>query len=248
MFMKKFNFKKIDSKLLQFVLIAFIITLIYFMLLTGNIFFSTLVSCLSIFLFPYFKVLISKRKKARMIFEFQDFIYLLSGSLQSGNSYDNALVETKFNLFSIYGEDTLLAKELEKIIYWNKIGIGYEKGFLMLEEEYQIGFFKEFAIVLGITRNKGGDFKEVLEETNNTLSERLEIEREIGTLLAKQRIEVLMLRVIPFVMLLILRFIYPEMIKFLITNVLGWVTFIGVVFLFALSFYISNKLMEVVWD
>lgn len=248
MFIKNINFKKIDSKLLQIIWIAFLILFTYFLLLTSNIVFSLLVGCISILFFPYFQGLITKRLKNRMIFEFQDFIYLLTGSLQAGNSYDNALNEVKYNLKSMYGEDTILAKELEKIIYWNKIGIGYEKGFLMLEEEYKIGFFKEFAIVLGITRNKGGNFKAVLEETNNTLSERLEIEREINTLLAKQRIEVLMLRVIPFVMLLILRFIYPEMIKFLTTNIIGGITFIGVGFLFALSFFISNKLMEVAWD
>ncbi|MDD2370982.1 MAG: type II secretion system F family protein [Firmicutes bacterium] len=244
----KINLNKINSRLFQFILICFFISLLYFILLTENIIFAFIISCLTIFLVPYFQRLIIKRTKYRMIIEFQDFIYLLNGSLQGGNSYDNALVETKFNLFSMYGDDTLLGKELEKIIYWNKIGIGYEKGFLMLEEEYKIGFFKEFSTVLNITRNKGGNFKEVLEQTNNTLSERLEIEREIGTLLAKQRIEVLMLRVIPFIMMLGLKFIYPEMIIFLTTSILGGITFFGVGLIFALSFYISNKLMEVVWD
>ncbi len=248
MFIPKINFIKIDPKLRQLILVSFFIALSYFILLTGSILYSLLISCLTIFFFPYFQKLIIKRRKYKMIIEFQDFIYLLNCSMQGGNSYDNALIETKFNLYSMYGDDTLLGKELEKIIYWNKIGIGYEKGFLILEEEYKIGFFKEFAIVLGITRNKGGNFKEILEQTNNTLSERLEIEREIGTLLAKQRIEVLMLRVIPFIMLLGLRFIYPEMIIFLTTSILGSVTFIGVGFIFALSFYISNRLMEVVWD
>ena len=244
MFIKIFN----KIRLNRLFLFSFLLSLIYLILLTGNLIFSLLVSLFSILLIPYFKKLMIKSRKAKVVLEFQDFIYLIDGSLKGGRSFDNALVEAKNNLFNMYGDDTLLGKDLEKIIYWNKIGISYEKGFHMLENEYRIGFFKEFGNVLGITRNKGGSFKEVLEQTNITLSERLEVEREIGTLLAKQRIEVMILRVIPFMMLLALRFLYPEMIRFLTTDIIGLVTFLFVGILFGLSFYISNKLMEVVWD
>jgi tight adherence protein B len=236
--------KKIVGIIVAFNFSAFL----YFILLTGNIVFSVLISSLSILLVPYYKKYYKKVLRERMILEFQDFIYLLDSSLKSGKSFDNALIEVKFNLCNMYGDDALLGKELDKIIYWNKIGINYEKGFLLLEDEYQIRFFKEFGNILEITRNKGGNFKEVLEKTNNILSERLETDREIKTLLAKQRIEVLILRVIPFIMLLSIRVLYPEMIRFLTTNIIGIGTFIGVSLLFALSFFISNKFMEVVWD
>lgn len=237
-----------DKKIVKIIIVTYIIVLIYFTLLTSNILFSVLVSLFSIILLPYYKRYLKKVKSDRMLLEFQDFIYLLDSCLKSGKSFDNALIEVKFNLYNMYGDDALLGKELDKIVYWNKIGINYEKGFNLLEEEYQIGFFKEFGNILEITRNKGGNLKEVLENTNNILSERLEVEREIKTLLAKQRIEVLILRGIPFMMLLAFRFLYPEMIIFLTKNMIGIVTFLGVGFLFALSFFISNKLMEVVWD
>jgi tight adherence protein B len=225
-----------------------LLVLFYLILLTGNIVFSVLISSLSILLVPFYKKHYKKVLSERIILEFQDFIYLLDSSLKSGKSFDNALIEIKFNLCNMYGEDAILGKELDKIIYLNKIGINYEKGFVLLEDEYQIGFFKEFGNILEITRNKGGNLKEVLEKTNNILSERLETDREIKTLLAKQRIEVLILRFIPFIMLLAIRFLYPEMIKFLTTNIIGISTFLGVGLLFTLSFFISNKLMEVVWD
>lgn len=237
-----------DKKIVGIVIVTYLLVLIYFILLTSNFLFSMLVSLTSIILIPYYKKHFEKLKRERMLLEFQDFIYLLDGSLKSGKSFDNALTEVKFNLYSMYGEDTLLSKELDKIIYWNKIGINYGKGFMLLEDEYQIGFFKDFGNIIDITRNKGGNLKEVLENTNNILCERLEVEREIKTLLAKQRIEVLILRVIPFIMLLAFRFLYPEMIIFLTTNIIGIITFLGVGLLFALSFFISNKLMEVVWN
>lgn len=230
------------------IIASYLLALFYLILLTGNIIFSVLISSLSILLVPFHKKQYIKALRDRIILEFQDFIYLLDSSLKSGKSFDNALIEVKFNLCNMYGEDAILGKELDKIIYWNKIGINYEKGFVLLEDEYQIGFLKEFGNILEITRNKGGNLKEVLEKTNNILSERLETDREIKTLLAKQRMEVLILRVIPFIMLLAIRFLYPEMIKFLTTNIIGISTFLGVGLLFILSFFISNKLMEVVWD
>lgn len=237
-----------NQNIVRIIMVTYLLVFTYFIFLTSNLVFSILVSFVSIMLGPYFKKHLIKGRKNKMLLEFQDFIYLLDGSLKSGKSFDNALIEVKFSIFNMYGDDTILVKELDKIIYWNKIGINYEKGFGLLEKEYQIGFFKEFGNVLEITRNKGGNLKEVLENTNNILSERLEVEREIRTLLAKQRVEVLIIRVIPFMMLLAFRFLYPELILFLTSTFMGLITFLGVGMLFAISFYISNKLMEVVWD
>lgn len=248
MIVKIIRILKENKRIVGIIIAAYLLFLIYFLLLTSNILFSAFVSTLSILLTPFFKRYNQKVVSDRMILEFQDFIYLIDSSLKSGKSFNNALIEVKFILCNMYGEDALLGKELDKILYWNKIGINFEKGFLLLEEKYQIGFFKEFGNILEITRNKGGNLKEVLEKTNNILSERLEVDREIKTLLAKQRIEVLILRVIPFIMLVAIRFLYPEMIKFLTTNIIGICVFLGVGLLFILSFYLSNKLMEVVWN
>lgn len=237
-----------NKKMIGIIVSTYLIFLIYFIILTNNIIFSFTVSIISIVFVPFYKKYYKRALSDKMILEFQDFIYLIDSSLKSGKSFDNAMVEVKFILCNMYGEDALLGRELDKILYWNKIGISYDKGFEILEEKYQIGFFKEFGNILEITRNKGGNLKEVLEKTNNILSDRLEIDREIKTLLAKQRVEVIILRFIPFFMLLAIRFLYPEMIKFLTTNFIGISTFLVVGLLFILSFYISNKLMEVVWD
>ena len=84
-------------------------------------------------------------------------------------------------------------------------------------------------------------------ETSNVLSGKLEVEREIETLLAKQNMEVKILRVIPLILLLALRFLYPEMIAFLSGSVLGVIAFLAVSLLMVAAIYVSNKLMEVVW-
>lgn len=244
----RINSLKLNKKLTVTIIVTYLFFVIYFLLLTSNILFSFFVSIISILFVPFYIRFQKRALSDRMILEFQDFIYLLDSSLKSGKSFNNGLIEVKFILYNMYGEDALLAKELDIILYWNKIGIKFEKGFLLLEDKYRIGFFKEFGNILEITRNKGGNLKEVLAKTNNILSERLEVDREIKTLLAKQRIEVLILRFIPFIMLLCIRFLYPEMIRFLTTNIIGLCTFLGVGLLFIFSFYLSNKLMEVVWD
>ena len=84
-------------------------------------------------------------------------------------------------------------------------------------------------------------------ETSNVLSGKLEVEREIETLLAKQNMEVKILRVIPLILLMALRFLYPEMIAFLSGSFLGIVAFLAVSLLMVAAIYVSNKLMEVVW-
>ena len=221
---------------------------LYFITLTGNPVFSGAFSLLSVFFVPWFHKEFIKRKKKRILLEFQDFIYILNSQLKAGNSLDNGLVESKNSLFNMYGEDTLLGKSLERIVYFNRIGVPYEKGFEMLEEQFKVGVLGDFAGIIRIARKKGGAFNQILRETSNILSERLETEREIETMLAKQAMEVKILRVIPFAMLLALKFLYPEMIVFLTGSPIGVATFLFVILLVGLAFIVSNKLMEVIWE
>lgn len=227
---------------------GWLLLFLYFLLLTGKPVFAGAAGMISLFFVPYFDGVFVKRRKGRVLLEFQDFLFILNSHLKAGKSLDNAMAESRNSLNHMYGEDTLFGKGLEKVLYYNKIGVPYEKGFQLLEDQFRIGILGDFAGVIRIARTKGGAFNQILTETSNILSERMETEREIGTMLAKQALEVKILRVIPFGMLLALRFLYPEMITFLTDSPLGIATFLFVIGLFALAFVVSNKFMEVIWE
>lgn len=220
----------------------------YFYLLTDRLFFSLLAGSASVFLMPWFNRELVSRKRQRILMEFQDFIYILGSQLKSGKSMDNALMETKNSLFDMYGEDAILGKALEKILSFNRFGVPYERGFELLEEQYGIDAFGEFAGVIRIARTRGGAFGEILRETNGILAERMETEREIGTLMARGKMEVRILRVVPFVLLLGLKFLYPEMVVFLTGSWVGLLTFLVAGILVGVAFFISSRLVEVEWE
>lgn len=221
---------------------------LYFFLLSDRLWFGLLFGSISFVLLPHIQKEGIRRRKKRVLLEFQDFVYLLNSQLKGGKSLENSFVESKNSLYTLYGEDGIFVKSLEKTLYFNKLGIPYEQGFQLLEEEFDLDILGEFAQMVKIARQRGGAFQEILRETNNILSERLETEREIETLMAKQKMEVNILRIVPFVLLLGLKFLYPELILFLTGSLVGLLTFLCSLSLIAIAFWMSNKWMEVIWD
>lgn len=239
--------KKADKKTLKSFFLLYSLAFIYLMILSEKILFSLFLAFLSLLFLPYLHKELKLQKQKRIILEFQDFLYLFNGNLQAGKSIETSLQATSNSLGNIYFKESLLSKHLERIIYLNSIGISYEKGFYSLEDIYKVGFFKDLGNVIKIAKNQGGRYLDTLMATSNILGEKLETEREIETLLAKQNMEVKILRIIPLILLLALKFIYPDLIVFLTGSLLGIATFLGVVFIMIAALYISNKLMEVVW-
>ena len=239
--------KRVERKTYLLLLAIYLGAFGYLYLLFNKIGLSFILAFLSLFFLPYINKELKLKRKNRIVLEFQDFIYIFISNLKAGKSIDNSLAAARFSLEKIFFQDSLLSKELERIMYLNNIGIPYEKSFYALEEKLATGFFKDFGQIIAIARDKGGGYLGVLVETSNVLSGKLEVEREIETLLAKQNMEVKILRVIPLILLMALRFLYPEMIAFLSGSFLGVVAFLAVSLLMVAAIYVSNKLMEVVW-
>lgn len=239
--------KLLNKKTTKTIILIYIISFIYLFILSENLIFSLIISFLSFIFLPYINKEIKVKKEKKVIVEFQDFLYIFNSNLKAGKSIENSLLSTKLNLETIYFKESILAEKIERIIYLNSIGISFKKGFYSLEDTFNLGFFKEFGNVIEIAQNQGGSYIEILMETSNILGEKLEIEREIEALMAKQSMEVKILRIMPLALLLVLKFLYPELIVFLSSSIIGIITFLIVAAIMIGAIYISNKLMEVIW-
>ena len=91
-------------------------------------------------------------------------------------------------------------------------------------------------------------FGEILRETGSILREQLETEVEIGTLLARQQMEVKILRIIPLALLLGLKLLYPKLITFLTGTLPGILAFLVAGGLVAGALLLSQRFCEVDWE
>lgn len=183
-----------------------------------------------------------------MNYEFQDFLDTLSSQIATGKSIENALVKARNDLQTIHGEESALAGELTRIVGNYGLGQKIEEGFINLGDQYKNDLIGALGEMLLLARQKGGQLVAILKRTGEVLGEQLEVEREIEVLLAKQALEVKVLRVMPFILVLLLKMLYPEMIDFLVDSPIGLGIFFLVSVLIGIAFYYSSKLMEVEWS
>lgn len=220
----------------------------YFLLLTGSLLIALVGGLFSLLFLPSFRRSRERARLARLNQEFLDFLLLLASQLGSGKSMEHALEGSAGSLSSLYGGDSLLSPALEKALYFNRLGIPPDKGFSLLAGELSMPALGDFSHLLKLAREGGGSFGEILRETGSILREQLETELEIGTLLARQQMEVKILRIIPLALLLGLKLLYPQLIGFLTGTLPGVLTFLLAGGLVAGALLLSQRFCEVEWD
>ncbi|WP_162474033.1 type II secretion system F family protein [endosymbiont 'TC1' of Trimyema compressum] len=139
---------------------------------------------------------------------------------------ENSLKRSLQDLENIHGEDGLLSPYLKKCLYYYGLGKPIESGLFELTQLYPFDWLAGFIDMIGIARIKVGDFINLIKKTSQIISDRIEIEGEIEVVLAKQNLELKILRGMPFILLLILKNLYPEMIVFLTSQFSGQLYFL----------------------
>lgn len=220
----------------------------YFLLLTGSLPMALLAGLASLLFLPSFRRSRERVRLGALNQEFLDFLLLLASQLSSGKSMEHALEGSARSLSSLYGGEGCLAPALEKALYFNRLGIPPDRGFRLLSEELAMPALRDFSHLLKLAREGGGSFGEILRETGSILREQLETEVEIGTLLARQQMEVKILRIIPLALLLGLKLLYPKLITFLTGTLPGILAFLVAGGLVAGALLLSQRFCEVDWE
>lgn len=156
------------------------------------------------------KQLIVKRKE-QLVVQFRQALYSLSSSLAAGKSIENGIADAVYDLQFIYpGSDHDVIREFQMILHKMENGETVEKAFSDFSLRAQIEVITNFTDVLTICKRTGGDLVEVIRKTSALIHEKLEIQQDIGVLIAQKRFEAKVLGIIPFVIIAFLSFSSPD--------------------------------------
>lgn len=219
-------------------------------LLTAVLFYDNLF--VSIILTPYVYIYYRKSfaksietKRWRLNLDFSETITCMSGILESGYSVENAVALTYRDMLLSYDADKQIMKELKILESQLQNNIRIEDAFLALGERTGIDDIKSFSDVFATAKRTGGNIIAIIRSTSATIHTRMEVKREIRTLITAKKYESDLMRAIPFVMLLYLRLCSPSMIESLYGNTKGAVFMTGVLIVYLVLSIVADRITRI---
>lgn len=200
-----------QNEKIRFLLFCGVILMMIAYLFYHSLILSLVFSCLAFpGLKPYRSYLADKRRK-ELKEQFRDMLYSISASITAGRQMPEALQEAEQSMSLIYGEESLIVRELAVMVVRLK---EYREG----EEEILKDFafrtciedISDFVDIYLTCRETGGDLVKVLTKASAVIMDKIAIEREIRAITIQKQFEAKILTAIPFLILFFLQLISPD--------------------------------------
>ncbi len=162
------------------------------------------------------------RRKKKMLLEFRDFLFSLSTSFSTGRHMTEGLKEAAQYLLEIHGEHGILQPELRFMIKaieeTGKTDLEVLSGFahrVKLEDVYL------FTDIFRACRETGGSLNLSMHKAAFMISEKINLENEMETMVYQKKLEGRMIALVPFVILLFLQWMSPGYLEVMYSNAGG---------------------------
>lgn len=162
-----------------------------------------------------------RKKQTEFLLQFKEMIQSMASALNTGYSVENALRETQKELLLLYSPEEIISKELSFMSRQLRLQIPMEQ---ILEDfacRVRIEEVKNFSAVFAAAKRSGGNMMEIIQNTVSQMGEKIEVKREIETILAAKRYEFKVMSVIPYGIIAYMGISFPEFMSCLYGNVIG---------------------------
>ena len=223
---------------------------ILFISALGYLFYHTVFAVL--LLSPLVMVFRRKKREQRMEErkwkinqEFKDGIISLSAALSSGYSAENAFEEAWKDLKLLYKEDALIMREFSYIINQIRMNITVEKALNEFAERTGVEDILNFAEIFSTAKRSGGDLVKVIRSTANAISDKVEVKREIITMVTAKKYEADIMKIIPLGIIFYLQFFSPGFLDPLYHNILGKMVMSILLIAYLCAYYLADKIVAI---
>lgn len=188
---------------------------------------------------------LKEARKWKLNMQFKDCINCISSALESGYSIENALKEAYLDMKLSYNEEDLIMKEMRGIISAVENNRTVEEIFLDFSLRSGVDDIKSFADIFATAKRTGGNLILIIKSTADVIHTRVELKRELRTVIASKKYEADIMKLIPFGILIYLRVFSPDMVAALYGNLFGIVFMTIVLVLYLLLCRISDHVVKI---
>lgn len=151
-----------------------------------------------------------RREREQVRTEFRELLDSLASSYAAGSNTMTAFTKAKDDLQYAFGASHRFQADLERIVHGMSTNIPLERSLehmaIHMADENVTNFVDSFTACL----RRGGDLQELVRESRELLIEKQDLERDLEMLVAAGKRELDILAVLPFIVLLAMRFLQGD--------------------------------------
>lgn len=205
-----------------------------------------------LFLCPYL-VFYTKKKikyydqiqRDKLSVAFRDGMQAVVSALSAGYSIENAFRESLSELELLYGKKSGIYKAFAKIVNQLSLNMNIEDVFAQFASDSRIDEINSFAQVLYYAKKNGGNLIRIIKDTTDAIGEKLEVKREISTIISAKKLENNIMNLVPVGIILYMRLTSGGMFQKLYGNLTGIIIMTGCLIIYVLARVIADKIVDI---
>ncbi len=186
-----------------------------------------------------------EQEKWQLMVEFKEAMDSMVSALAAGYSMENAIMEAYHDMKLLHSEDTRMMRELWDIQQKISLHQPLDEVLSAFAAKSGVEDIITFAQIYATARKSGGNLVKVMKRTAQNISEKMEIQREIQTMIAGKKMEVTCMTAIPLFIILYLQICSPGFLDPLYEGFFGRIFMTGALFVYLGAAAWSRHLMKI---
>lgn len=200
-----------------------------------------------------FAVIFLKRKRKKKIkeqkwqlnLEFKEGITSLSSALYAGYSIENAFTEAARDLTMLYGAEAAIIKEFQYISNQLRMNRTVEECLKELAVRSGVEDIQNFAEVFITAKRTGGDLMSIIRNSSQNVAGKIEVKREIQTIITAKQMESRIMCLVPFGIILYLWIFSPGFLDGMYGNPRGILIMSVLLLVYLGAYALSEKIVDI---
>lgn len=190
----------------------------------------------------------ARRKRQETAAQFRECILSVATLLQAGYSAESAFLECLSDMELLFGEKAAICRELRKIKRGLDINISLEELLLNMAENTECEEILQFAQIFGLAKRNGGNMPEIIQSSAGLIGKQIELRQETEAMLGGKKLELTIMRIMPFAILLYIEAGSPGYFTVLYHNLQGIVIMTGCLLMYLAAYGIGEHIMNRLWE
>ena len=188
---------------------------------------------------------LEEKKEREFLGQFRDSIQAVAAGLKAGYSVENAIRGAGRDMEPMYGPDKRIRREFSLMI--RQLDMNMAAGPVLEAFAGRTGQedVENFVNVFAAAKKSGGDSIAVIRNAVRLISDRIDTEKEIRTMIASQKLEFDIMCVVPFAIILYMKVTFGEFLGALYGNAAGICVMTICLLIYAAAYRTGRKIVRI---
>jgi tight adherence protein B len=187
---------------------------------------------------------IIKKREKKLREQFRDMLESLTTSLGAGNNVVDSFSAVREDMKMQYEEDAYIIKELDVIVSAINNNYPIEDVLYEFGDRSGIPDIVSFSEVFRVSYRKGGNIQDIIRNTHDIISDKMEIAEHIETTVASNKLDQNIMICMPIGLIAVIKMMSPDFAANFVT-VTGIIATTIAIGFFVLAYYIGKAVLDI---